>query len=56
MGKKIQDMTDDELLAEIERLRAVPMPQAPAPASRRPKRLDEAAAPRRKSVFDQLDE
>ena len=55
MGKKISEMSDDELLAEIERLRAVPMPQAPEPRARRPKRLDESK-PRRKSVFDQLRE
>jgi len=55
MGKKISEMTDAELLEEIARLRAVPMPQAPEPRARRPKRLDEAK-PRKRTVFDQLDE
>ena len=54
-SKKISEMTDDELLAAIEELRSVPVPNAPG-APRRPKRMDEAKPRKRASVFDQLDE
>lgn len=53
MNKKIAEMSDAELLAEIERMRAVPVPQAPT-GKRAPKRLDEQPARKRKGWMDDL--
>lgn len=49
--KKISEMSDEELLSEIERMRSVPIPQASV--RRQPKRLDETK-PKKKGWMDDL--
>jgi hypothetical protein len=56
MGKLIKDMTDDEIEAAIEELRAVPLPAAPK-GPRGPKRIDDPShTKRRKGLIDQLED
>ena len=52
-GKRITEMTDEELQMEILRLQETRPPASPSP--KRPKRLD-AQPKRRKSLLDQLEE
>lgn len=53
MGKRITEMSDAELDAEIERLQQTRIPSAPE--RKRPKRLDETPRKRR-TLLDQVEE
>jgi len=48
-GKKITELSDEELNAEIERLQQIPIPASPS--AKRPKRLD-ATPKKRKTLYD----
>lgn len=54
MSKPIDQMTDEELAAELELMRSTRVPTQPLPKA--PKRLDAKAkgTGKRKSIFDQL--
>ena len=54
MGKKITEMSDEELNAAILELQDTHIPSAPTKA-KRPKRLDDAK-PRKKSLLDLVEE
>ena len=53
MGKRITEMTDQELEAEILKLQETRVPSLPT--QKRPKRLDQTK-PRRKSLLDIVEE
>ena len=53
MGKKITEMTDEEITAEIARLEETHIPSAPA--AKRPRRLDQEPR-KRKSLLDLVEE
>lgn len=54
-GKAIEEMSDEELTAEIEEMQRTRIPTGPLP--KQPKRRDETGKkPKRRSVMDQLEE
>lgn len=53
MGKRITEMSDEELQAEILKLQETRIPSPPE--RRKPKRLDETK-PRRKTLLDLVEE
>lgn len=52
MGKLIDEMTEEELEAEIQQMRSMRIPTQPLPKA--PKRVGAKDKSKRRSVFDQL--